>query len=698
MCTLILWLQEYVRLVSGSENSSLILGVISLGLLSVMSLSICLIYLSSAWVLRYTWSDFVPIGLVRKVIYFILTLFGIIIIVVATQEAVEWSSSRFRQVRYRGLFSGLIAAVTMVSLGIVLPFMGRVLVKILDRRSDRQVTPSRWLIVGRLLLGGGVLAVCLWAPDLIVWSAPQLSSVDIRPPLVAVWSVGSLLAYLLLAPARLMGWVRRIERPISIIVFIIAITGVALGMTLQADDAWRLQRDTALSSVILSGLQKLDDRDRDGSSGRWGGGDCHDQHPKVKPSAIEIGRQDLNCDGVILKSSRSKQGWRPSPEEGPPVLRKRDQKTPKNLILLTIDALRYDDHLKHMPALRAFAQHSIDFRAAYSAGAATYWSIPALLGSKPPSYIKMGRDQTPVNEERLLTESLRDQGFHTGLFANVTIFFVRGLSQGALTRNYDTSKYTVHGAKPGAAHLTSGLIRHIETWRKGRLRPKRERLFLWGHYYDPHEPYFSVPKFPARDSSPKARYESILRSVDQELGRLFKRLEGWGMLRDTMVVITADHGEEFRDHGHRFHGKTLYEEMTHVPLIIYSPEYQAQSIDEVISHLDVAPTLLDHLGLKGEASFLGESWDQSLRRKRPLRGRPAFFEVLPDSNYHLHMLGVRQGDEKMIYHVNTGALEYFDLDQDPKERLDQKRQNERSSPLYHLLQHYTHDHLKRWKH
>jgi arylsulfatase A-like enzyme len=282
----------------------------------------------------------------------------------------------------------------------------------------------------------------------------------------------------------------------------------------------------------------------------------------------------------------------------------------------------------------------------------------------------MGRDQTPVKRERLLTESLKDQGFHTGLFANVTIFFVRGLSQGALTKNYKTSRYTVHGAKPGAKHLTDGLIKHIDMWRAKKLRPQRRRLFVWGHYYDPHDPYFDVPNYPARSAQAHHRYEAIVRSVDAELGRLFQALETRGMLKETAVVLTADHGDEFGEHGHRFHGRTLYDEMVRVPLIVYSPAYPPQKVKEVISHLDVAPTLLSHLGLKPEPRFLGQDWDSALRRGKSVAQSEAFFEVLPDANYGLHLIGMRRGDEKLIYHVQSGALERFGLKTDPYELMN----------------------------
>ena len=383
--------------------------------------------------------------------------------------------------------------------------------------------------------------------------------------------------------------------------------------------------------------------------------------------------------------------------DGPPEMALQQARAPRHLILLTIDALRYDTYLKHMPETRAFAKKSVDFSAAYSAGAATYWSIPALLGSRPPSFFKMGRDQTPVKQERLLTEALKDQGFHTGLFANVTIFFVRGLSQGAMTKNYQTSRYTVHGARPGAQHLTDSLIKHLDAWRDHKLKPQRQRLFMWAHYYDPHDPYFEVPNYPAESSSAEHRYEAIVRSVDAELGRLFQALEERGMMSNTAVVLTADHGDEFGEHGHRFHGRTLYDEMVRVPLIIYSPSYPPQKVSTVISHLDVAPTLLSHLGLKPERRFLGLDWDHVLRRGRTHRRGEAIFEVLPDSNYGRHLIGMRRGNEKLIYHAQSGGIERYLLDQDPHDLLNRhlnKMESDQPSQSKTRLMNYVETHLR----
>ena len=102
---------------------------------------------------------------------------------------------------------------------------------------------------------------------------------------------------------------------------------------------------------------------------------------------------------------------------------------------------------------------------------------------------------------------------------------------------------------------------YLSTSIDGRLASSSRRVifFIWAHYYDPHDPYFDVPGFKAEDDSDKAKYEAIARYTDHHLGRLIDGLKTRGLMKDTIVVLTSDHGDEFMEHGHRFHGRTLYE-------------------------------------------------------------------------------------------------------------------------------------------
>ena len=584
-------------------------------------------------------------------------------LVYLTQWSVKWSSAHFRQPLYRGLFAGLTALAWSLFSFISVPALWRLCHRSLTSVNLSLQVPHKMIVT---VIFFGSLALSLSASWIITTLIfPSLATVDLRLPqllLCSIWALAYLPNLLGQYLARLQQY--RVYQPLLLLIALSLVGSFYQASTLTPTRALRVHRDTSLVKLIFRALERASDQDGDGIGSLWGGGDCDDHNPKIRPGVPDKYRRvDLNCNQVISGQVKHRNFTHQSNQTESP---KAETLNPKNLILLTIDALRYDAYLEAMPETRRFASRALDFTNAYSAGAATYWSIPALLGSRPPSFFKMGRDQTPVNTERLLTESLRDGRFHTALFANVTIFFVRGLSQGAYTKNYDTSHYTIHGAKPGAAHLTDGLIKHIDRWRKGQLKPRRDRFMLWGHYYDPHEPYFELEGYPAGNDH--QRYIEIVRSVDRELGRLYKALKDRQLLEETVIVITADHGDEFGDHGHRFHGKTLYDEMVKVPLLIYSPQYEGRKISDVFSHLDVAPTLLSHLGLKAEDRFMGRDWDTELRSKQALKDSQAFFEVLPDQNYARHLVGLRRGEMKLIAHVDRNAFELYNLREDPEER------------------------------
>lgn len=505
-----------------------------------------------------------------------------------------------------------------------------------------------------LWLGGLWLWGQLWGPDLAAWGRARAEAGGLG----GVWGRGAQLKVVGFTGLSLWGlWV------------------AAHGLTHAS--ALSIERFGVSSRWALSAARWMSDGDGDGASARWLGGDCDDSDPKAHPGAPEAPGEERGCDGHARGVGVKRRGLvsdHSEPVSDPPAGAAPVLPRARNLILITLDAVRADAYARHMPNTRAFSERAARFTSAYSAGATTYWSLPALLGSKPPSAFQMERDQTPSANERLLLESLRDGGLHTALLSNVTIFFVRGLSQGALTRNFDTSAFTRHGESFGSAHMTQNALKHIDLWRRGRLKPHRDRLALWAHYYDAHDPYFEVPGEPA-GSSDQARYEAILRAMDQELGALLRGVEERGLLEDTAIILTADHGDEFGEHGGRFHGQTLYDEMTRVPLWIYAPGLSAHEISAPVSHLDVAPTALSLLGLPSEPTFWGQSLWQRVQRgslsEDGARGAPrAFFEVLPDSNYGQHAVGVREGRWKLIYSLRTGRLELYDLESDPQERLN----------------------------
>lgn len=621
----------------------------------------------------------------RRVAWVLVGVVCAAVVVLVVQKATVVFVSAFRRKTYQGLGAGLTAvAVVALCMAAAGPAVGAAtrLVSWVAARLPRRLDPTTpfgatvWAAT-LVLLGNLLAAVVL----------PELHTVDLRPARLALFAGVALLGVVWALERWRLRW--------SVVATSVPLAGVYLvGLAWSAgalgDSQSRLlalDRDTILAGRVASRLGRLGDGDGDGVSSRFAGGDCDDADPRVRPGVYDPpgdGR-DQNCTGADLDLATDplKAPPRPTPQA------QRDW----HVVLLTIDALRADVVSGHMPRLREIAAEAVDYRNAYAHGAATYWSIPALLVSKPPSRLEMGSDQTPVGREVLLTEALRDAGWHTGLFANVTVFFVRGLRQGAQTANYDTSRFTVHGAKPGSAHMTDSVLRHVDQWRDGTLQPKRDRFFVWAHYYDPHDPYFEVPGYPAEDGSDRARYEAIVRYTDAQIGRLVDGLRERGVWDRTLFVLTADHGDEFMDHGHRFHGRTLYEEMTHVPLVLRVPSAAPKVLEVPIGQMEVAPTLLELLGVRIPARYLGRSRAHEVLTGEAAAAEPVYTEVLADSNYDGHQVAVRLGDLKLIYRIDANYFELYDLAADPAERANVYDTHPEAQALRALLLEYVDHHL-----
>ena len=163
------------------------------------------------------------------------------------------------------------------------------------------------------------------------------------------------------------------------------------------------------------------------------------------------------------------------------------------------------------------------------------------------------------------------------------------------------------------------------------------------------------------------RYTALVRAADLQIGRFLALLRDRGLADDTIVVITGDHGEAFGEpHGRSGHGFTVYDEEVRVPLVLWNPKRfrQAGRSATVGSHIDLAPTILDLLGLDAPAGWDGVSlFDE---------GRPARTYLFAAA-WGQYLLGVRSGDWKYIYDARLGKEELYDLRQDPDELRDLSR-------------------------
>ena len=568
----------------------------------------------------------------------------------------DWASKNFRQAEYRYLAVGLTAMATLVSAYALYPLVGQLLRWGLLKSGLWTRFPT-----GRMF---ELVILCLGS-SLFIWLLPKTISILDSVDLGVLWY----LHWFGIACIAVYFWADECPRPSRrawLFTFVILLSSpfVVQGVTsadVAVSSVTMIERTSLLSKRSLQFYRWLTDGDGDGVSDQFGGHDCDDDNPSVRPGRLDLpnNQQDENCSGKAFS-------LRDVPLRVPQPVTKKTAKQ-YNVIVLTVDALRYDVVDSDMPNLKALAESSVWFENAYSHSATTYWSMASLMTSKLPSQLEMGRDQTPVSRETLLAEVLGRSGWMPYLLSNVTIFFVRGLSQGVPgpQRDYSTSHFTVHGEKPGAEHLTTQIFKKLDHWQKSsRDKP----FFLWAHHFDAHDPYFEVPGFPSEEMSDFGRYRAIVRSIDAQIGRLTTELKKRGLWEETILVITSDHGEEFGEHGGRFHGKTLYEEMTRVPLLMRVPDLDGRRIVTPIGQREVAPTILGLVGIRGPKSFTGRDLSQALRSGSEIPSVDVFMETLPDSNYGKHLLGLRRGSMKGILDVSSNRVELYDLSKDPHER------------------------------
>ena len=304
-----------------------------------------------------------------------------------------------------------------------------------------------------------------------------------------------------------------------------------------------------------------------------------------------------------------------------------------HLVLVTVDALRAD-RLERMPALTALAARGVRFTHAYAAAPSTAASITALLTARPPGRLD---DRPPT-----LAEALRAAGWNTADFYPAGLFFDGG---GALAP-YAASHFGVAWADTRTLPADALTDAALERVRLAAARGE-PRSFFWLHYFDPHEPY-ERHELPA-SAPPAARYDAEVRAVDRALARLVDGLGAFA--RPTLLVVTADHGEEFGEHGGAYHGSSLYDEQLRVPLVValLGGELAPEVIDAPVSLLDLAPTLAALLEAErfGSGATLGDG------------------DVHAAVDTHRMLL---RGGFKLIRDTRRDIDELYDLDADPREQ------------------------------
>ncbi|MFI5306814.1 MAG: sulfatase-like hydrolase/transferase, partial [Polyangiales bacterium] len=327
----------------------------------------------------------------------------------------------------------------------------------------------------------------------------------------------------------------------------------------------------------------------------------------------------------------------------------------RDVLLITIDALRADRLRAYgghglTPALDAFATESVVFQRAYTSTPHTSYALSSLMTAKYMQPLLAIADS--ATEHVTLAQLLRRHGYRTAAFYPPAIFFVDGERFEWLRRDGMGFEYAKAMFAPAADRVPQ-----LEVYLRS-VEPGHP-LFVWVHLFEPHEPYEPPPEF-ARGDSPEARYDGEVAAADASAGRLIARFRA--ARPGATVIVSADHGEEFGEHGGRHHGTTLFDEQVRVPLLWSSPgATRPAAIEAPVELIDLPTTLLAALGIPRDARMRGDDLSPLLA------GAPAW----PELRAFASIEGARMltdGHRKLI--CEQSECQLFDLLADPRERRD----------------------------
>jgi choline-sulfatase len=437
-----------------------------------------------------------------------------------------------------------------------------------------------------------------------------------------------------------------------------------------------IMRKGSWSKAALGRARLLLDRDGDGYSAWLAGGDCDDREPHVHPGALEIARDgiDNDCTAGDARVARHQVGAKPALELP------REVPERPHLVLVTIETLR-PDHLslfgygrRTSPRLDELAASSLVFERAYAAAPATRLSLAALLSGRTPSSLRWLPQPAARAMRRLAPENpwlpltLQRAGYrtlavHTSFRAFTAVEgagFDRGFDVYDTSTRLDFVGGTMRGF-PGNSQLDRALA---------LLDGEAERpVFLWIHLVEPHYLYEQSPDVPSFGTDEIALYDAEIAEADRLLGRLSDALRERAMLDRTLLVVAGDHGEEFGEHGERFHTSNLYEPQVRTALVLRVPGLPPRRVKEAVVLTDLAPTLESLLRLPSLALNASEG-----RNLLPhlLHGEPLkagfFLENFRVDSGAQRATALVDWPFKLIYEEEGRTLELYDLERDPAER------------------------------
>jgi len=341
-----------------------------------------------------------------------------------------------------------------------------------------------------------------------------------------------------------------------------------------------------------------------------------------------------------------------------------------NVLLITVDCLRADMpwagyQRPIAPNLTGLEKRAVSYTHAYSLSSYTAMSVGGMLGGRYPGEMKRdGYFFGTYRDNVLFPERLHEAGIRT-MTAHAHLYFLKAAA--GFDRGFDLYEL-VPGLKWNSTtdeNITSPQMEKIAEKMLGDPANTAGRFFAWFHFLDPHDQYLRHRGIELYGKKARDLYDGEIAFTDKYIGQLleFVAQKPWGAR--TAVIVTSDHGEVFGEHGQYRHAFELWEPLVRVPWMFVLPGAAAKHIDVKRSHIDLAPTILDLMGVS-PGDMEGKSLVPELYGGAQPEPRDIVID-LPRTSNSDRRRAIIHDHYKLIAFGDDARYQVFDLDTDPDE-------------------------------
>jgi len=361
-----------------------------------------------------------------------------------------------------------------------------------------------------------------------------------------------------------------------------------------------------------------------------------------------------------------------------------------NVVLIIIDTIRpdrlgcYGCTLPTSPNIDKLASEGTLFTNAVTTAPITLPSVSAILTSTYPvsNNVRYNGRFFLSDANITLAEILKQQGYKTAAFIGGFPLDSRfKVDQGFDVYDDDFSNSAKQGNRKWIGHEVGDFERTAAEVNENTFKWLEQKgddpFFLMVHYFDPHWPHKSPGDFGEKFKSP---YNNEVAYTDEQIGKLLKKLDDMGLMKDTFVVLTGDHGEGLGAHEELTHGEYIFDTTVLIPLVLYHQNRipKGRKIDMMVRSIDIMPTILELLNVPASPESQGVSLLQAFTGE--LEESPAlietmlpYYESADRGTTPAKVMGLRTGRWKLVYAtferdgkpVQIGEL--YDIQEDPLE-------------------------------